>query len=133
MSLRDRRQFVLGTASATVVATAFGCNKLSGPSELSPDAQRKIVGAAIIGVKIGERLVRLPHPAARVFGVILVSTGTLIVSYYEWQEYTKGSLDIKLTSEETTKLESENRIVVQREDGQIEYAPIDEKKYGSSG
>lgn len=123
-----RRQFYMGSA-ATIGITCLsvgGCGGKTGDDKTSIEV---IEGAAIVGVKVGERLVTFPHPTVRIVGVILITTGTLVVTYLEWKTFVKQREEIRLTQDEAEKLKSDNRIVVQRKDGQIEYVHIDEIKY----
>jgi len=86
--------------------------------------------ASLVSVMIGERVVRFPHPALRILGVVLIVSGELAVTYLVSDDGTEPTEKVKLTQDEAMKLEAKRRVPFVRDDGKVEERVIDEVKSG---
>ena len=126
MSRRQtRRQFAASIATGLGLTLLPGC----GGSSTSGDRER-IRNWALVSVMIGERIVKLPHPALRITGVVLVLSGVLVVAYLDLEEK-EQSESIKVTTEEAIRLQDRGRVVFVREDQKVEEVAIHDVKSGS--
>lgn len=137
-TIHDRRSTLLllaKTGLATPLLLLSSCEKQeelpsdTSASEEGPSRASKIArGFALTGLMIGERLVQFPHPVIRIIAVTLV-VGSAITMTILSMEYRPEEFSIRLTSEESSKIDSDSFVNLVREDGQLEKRAFDERKY----
>lgn len=123
---QTRRQF------AALIATGFGITLLPGCSGSSTSGDReKYKAAALVSVMIGQRIIKLPHPALRITGLVLVLSGTLVIAYLDLEDK-EQSETIKVTMDEAIQLHDRGRVTFVRQDDKLEEVAIHEEKPGTS-
>ena len=123
-----RRQFIARAAGAAG-GIFLGCC-----GDAAPPSKKTIMLAALVSVKIGERIVHLSHPALRILGMVLIVGGTatkLEVTYIDLDQ-TERKEEVKLDQQEAQKLDSTKKVGFVRQDGKLEEFDIKETKSENS-
>jgi hypothetical protein len=139
MQLNVGRRRVL-TRFATLSVFAAGCggsnSGSTGPIASAPTSTLSATkvalhGYAIVAAKVGERLVRLPHPGLRILGVFLVfsAAGAELVIVYIDDELMERRIEEKLSEKEQITIESGRSVVFQTENGKEETVIIGANQY----
>ena len=106
--------------SAAVLGLAFsGCKERE-------ETKVVVAAVAVIGVFVGKRLVQLPHPAAKITGVILDVGSSLLIKYLQ-AEGTRAEQEhkIPISTEESIEIQTGGKVVFQRKDKTTEERKLD--------
>ena len=107
--------------AATPLAVLAGCDK-------PVRTQTVILAAALIAVTIGKRMVKLPNPAMRIVGIVLVVGSEVVIDYLDYSEG-KHSEHIAISIEESHELQNTKSLAFTRQDGGIEAHAIGKETY----
>ena len=102
-------------------------------TETLKDTRLALRGFQIVALRVGERLIRLPHPAVRVLGAVLVFTAAgaeLVVEYLD-VELQKRELRETLAEEVRMAAERRQSITAVTEAGEEETITLQPNQYRS--
>ena len=138
MSKLPRRDAILVIAASAI--TVGGCD-LSGldeqvaelPTPTLENAGVSLKGFQLVAFTVGRRLVQLPHPAVRILGVALLTSGaaTILVVRYLDIELRKRSIREALEENERAAIESELAVEFTTENGYTEKVALGPNEYES--
>lgn len=134
----SRRTFIAGIAGLS--AAASGCGK--SPTDVVKDATESEIqytkiglrGYQIVAAKVGEKLIKFPHPAIRVLVVALLITAVasgLVIEYLD-DELLRRQIREALSDEQRMQIERHRAVTFVTENGQEENVPLGENCYSES-
>ena len=135
---RIQRREAIAALAASTLAVAAGCD--SGrieeaidntPTETLENTRLSLRGFQIVAFTVGRRVVHLPHPAVRILGVALLTSGVatfLIVEYLD-VELKRRSLREALEQDERARLESNLAVEFATENGLTESVALGPNQY----
>jgi hypothetical protein len=83
------------------------------------DASPVIEPLALVGVLIGERLVKLPQPALRIVGIVLIVGSEVMMDFVNYaKQYQRFRLEISMS--ESQQLQKSGKLVFLRQNGTTE-------------
>jgi hypothetical protein len=138
----NRRTSLRMIAWSTIAVTIGACDRQQPPptGESAPSTPggsaaqsslpKKLRVAADVGVIIGEQLIKLKHPAARILGVVVILASeatTLVIDYLDLADARQAD-QISLPHAEGLALQNVGTLTFQREDGTQWQRRIDLKR-----
>ena len=118
----------MGTASSAVADAVEEV-----PTETIQSVQVSLRGFQLVAFMVGKRVVRLPHPAVRILGIVLVSTALvsqLAIEYLD-DELKRREIREELSEEERASIEAQLAVVFTTENGLEEQVQLGPNRYES--
>ena len=136
MSKLQRRQAILAMAASATTLCGCGSDSVDDAvADLSTptleNARVGLRGFQIVAFMVGKRLVQLPHPAVRILGVALLTSGaaTYLVIEYLSVELNKRSVREALEEQELAAIESALAVEFVTENGFTESVALGPNQY----
>lgn len=126
---------------ATSSATLTGCKArvidetvAATETDVLQSTKVGLRGFQLVAFTVGKRLVQLPHPAIRILGVVLVSSGvaTFLAIEYLDDELKKRSIREELDERERTEVEAALAVEFETENGFKESVVLGPNQYDPS-
>lgn len=141
MNKMQRRDAIIAMAASSLAVSSVsstGCSSelvdqrvAEMPTETLAESQIALRGFQIVAFMVGKRLVTLPHPAVRVLGVALLTSGavTFLVVEYLDIELKKRRVREAIDEQERIAIESELAVEFQTENGFTEKVALGPNQY----